>query len=127
MAQARKYATAQLAAWNLEDLTFTTELVVSELVTNAVRYSDGPIGLRLIRDRTLTCEVSDTSSTAPQLRRADDSDEGGRGLFITGEVTQHWGTRPTGRGKIIWAEQTLPQPAPSQAPAPPRPNSDGGP
>lgn len=118
VAQARKYATAQLAAWDLEDLTFTTELVVSELVTNAVRYSDGPIGLRLIRDRTLTCEVSDTSSTAPQLRRADDSDEGGRGLFITGEITQHWGTRPTRHGKIIWAEQTLPQPTPAQTPAP---------
>nr|WTB32329.1 ATP-binding protein [Streptomyces sp. NBC_00830] len=87
MAQARKHAVDQLAAWSLDDLTPTTELVVSELVTNALRYSDGPIGLRLIRDRTLTCEVSDTSSTAPQLRRAEDNDEGGRGLFITGQLT----------------------------------------
>lgn len=87
VAQARKHAVDQLAAWSLDDLTPTTELVVSELVTNALRYSDGPIGLRLIRDRTLTCEVSDTSSTAPQLRRAEDNDEGGRGLFITGQLT----------------------------------------
>lgn len=113
VAQARKHAADQLAAWNLDDLIPTTELVVSELVTNALRYSDGPIGLRLIRDRTLTCEVSDTSNTAPQLRRAEGNDEGGRGLFLTGQLTQRWGTRPTRRGKIIWAEQALPEPDPA--------------
>ncbi|WP_406308779.1 SpoIIE family protein phosphatase [Streptomyces sp. NBC_00623] len=117
VARARKHAANQLAAWNLDDLTPTTELVVSELVTNALRYSDGPIGLRLIRDRTLTCEVSDTSSTAPQLRRAEDNDEGGRGLFLTGELTQRWGTRPTRHGKIIWAEQTLPEPVTAPPPS----------
>ncbi|WP_392670195.1 SpoIIE family protein phosphatase [Streptomyces sp. LN785] len=117
VAQARKHAADQLAAWNLDDLTPTTELVVSELVTNALRYSDGPIGLRLIRDRTLTCEVSDTSSTAPQLRRAEDNDEGGRGLFLTGQLTQRWGTRPTRRGKIIWAEQALPEPVTAPPPS----------
>lgn len=109
VATARRHAADQLATWGLDDLAFTTELVVSELVTNAVRYSDGPIGVRLIRDRALTCEVSDTSSAAPYLRYADDNDEGGRGLFITGQVTQHWGTRPTRQGKIIWAEQALPR------------------
>ena len=88
--------------------------MVSELVTNAVRYSEGPIGLRLIRDRALTCEVSDTSSTSPQLRQAADNDEGGRGLFIAAQLTQRWGTRPTRRGKTIWTEQALP-PAAAEA------------
>jgi hypothetical protein len=95
-------------AHRLGDLVFTTELVVSELVTNAVRYSDGPIGVRLIRDRAPVCEISDTSSTAPQLRRVEANDEGGRGLYSTAQLTQRWGTRPTRRGKTIWAEQGIP-------------------
>jgi anti-sigma regulatory factor (Ser/Thr protein kinase) len=99
-----------LSAWQLDDLEFTMSLVVSELVTNAVRYSDGPIELRLIRDRALICEVTDTSSTSPNLRHAEDSDEGGRGLHITAELTQRWGVRPERRGKTVWAEQTLPRP-----------------
>jgi hypothetical protein len=108
VSQARTLAVDQLTAWGLDELAFTTELVVSELVTNAVRYSDGPIELRLIRDRALTCEVSDTNSTVPHLRRAQAEDEGGRGLYITAQLTQRWGTRPVRRGKIIWAEQALP-------------------
>ncbi|MFJ7949293.1 SpoIIE family protein phosphatase [Streptomyces sp. NPDC096354] len=111
VAQARRVAVDQLATWGLQELGFSTELVVSELVTNAVRYADGPIGLRLIRDHALICEVTDDASTAPQLRRADDADEGGRGLYITSQVTQRWGHRPTRRGKTIWTEQDLPGPA----------------
>ncbi len=81
---------------------------MSELVTNAIRYGGVPIGLRLIRDRTLICEVSDASSTAPHLRRARTYDEGGRGLHMVAQLTQGWGTRQTTRGKTIWAEQSLP-------------------
>ena len=87
---------------------FVTELVVSELVTNAIRYGTPPIQLRLIRDRTLICEVSDGSSTSPHLRRARTFDEGGRGLLLVAQVSQGWGTRHTGTGKTIWAEQPLP-------------------
>ncbi|WP_411977842.1 SpoIIE family protein phosphatase [Streptomyces phaeochromogenes] len=105
---ARKHATSQLAAWGLEEITFTTELVVSELVTNAIRYGGGPIQLRLIKDATLICEVSDPSSTAPHLRRARIFDEGGRGLLLVAQLTDHWGTRQTPTGKIIWAEQAFP-------------------
>ena len=105
--QARKLATTQLKDWGIEALSDSTELVVSELVTNALRYTDGPIGLRLICDRTLTCEVTDDSNTAPRLRRARDDDEGGRGLFITEQLTQRWGARPNRQGKTIWAEQPL--------------------
>ncbi len=110
--RARAAASAQLRAWGLEDLVFTTELVVSELVTNAIRYgAPGPVQLRLIRDQTLICEVSDSGHTSPHLRHAAADDEGGRGLFIVAQTTQQWGTRHTATGKIIWAEQLIaPQP-----------------
>ncbi|MFD4691984.1 SpoIIE family protein phosphatase [Streptomyces sp. NPDC058463] len=105
---ARTLAIRQLANWDLADLEFSTELIVSELVTNAIRYSTGPIQLRLIRDLTLICEVTDGSSTAPHLRQAYETDEGGRGLFLIAQLTRRWGTRYTARGKTIWAEQALP-------------------
>jgi len=108
VADARAQASRQLAVWGLEEAAFVTELVVSELVTNAIRYGAVPIGLRLIRDRTLICEVSDASSTAPHLRRARTYDEGGRGLHMVAQLTQGWGTRQTPTGKTIWAEQPLP-------------------
>jgi serine phosphatase RsbU (regulator of sigma subunit)/anti-sigma regulatory factor (Ser/Thr protein kinase) len=108
VADARAQAMRQLRAWGLEEVSHITELVVSELVTNAIRYGGVPIGLRLIRNGTLICEVSDTSSTAPHMRRARVSDEGGRGLHLVAQLTQGWGTRQTPTGKTIWAEQTLP-------------------
>ncbi|WP_454320132.1 SpoIIE family protein phosphatase [Streptomyces phaeoluteigriseus] len=107
VAATRQAATEQLAAWGLEETAFVTELVVSELVTNAIRYGEPPIQLRLIRDRTLICEVSDGSSTSPHLRRAHAFDEGGRGLLLVAQLTQRWGSRQTGRGKTIWCEQTM--------------------
>ncbi|MFE9445335.1 SpoIIE family protein phosphatase [Streptomyces sp. NPDC006602] len=107
VAQAREEITRQLTAWGLDDLAFTTELVVSELVTNAVRYAGGPVGLRLIRDGVLICEVTDPSNTQPRLRRADTTDEGGRGLFLVAQLTTRWGCRYGRTGKTIWAEQPL--------------------
>ncbi|KOU55887.1 PAS/PAC sensor protein [Streptomyces sp. MMG1533] len=107
VAATRQAATEQLTAWGLDEAAFVTELVVSELVTNAIRYGEPPIQLRLIRDRTLICEVSDGSSTSPHLRRAHVFDEGGRGLLLVAQLTQRWGSRQTGSGKTIWAEQTL--------------------
>ncbi|MGW3245801.1 SpoIIE family protein phosphatase [Streptomyces sp. NPDC001070] len=109
VADARRSAAVQLAEWGLAEVVFITELVVSELVTNAIRYGGGgPIQLRLIRDATLICEVSDTSSTAPHLRRARVFDEGGRGLLLVAQLTQRWGSRQTPTGKTIWAERELP-------------------
>ncbi|WP_255951065.1 SpoIIE family protein phosphatase [Streptomyces odontomachi] len=107
VAGARKMAGEQMAAWGLMEASFTTELIVSELVTNAVRYGAPPIELRLIRDSTLICEVSDGSSTAPHLRRARVFDEGGRGLLLVAQVAERWGSRQTPTGKTIWAEQPL--------------------
>ncbi|MER5516152.1 SpoIIE family protein phosphatase [Streptomyces sp. NPDC002763] len=114
VARARTLTTGQLGAWQLDDLSYTTELVVSELVTNAIRYGGSPIQLRLIRDTTmLICEVSDGSSTAPHLRRARVFDEGGRGLLLVAQLTQRWGTRQTSVGKTIWCEQALPTAEPA--------------
>ncbi|GAA3782472.1 SpoIIE family protein phosphatase [Streptomyces chiangmaiensis] len=104
----RQYAVEQLADWGLGEIAYVTELVVSELVTNAIRYGGPPIQLRLIRDRSLICEVSDGSSTSPHLRRAHAFDEGGRGLLLVAQLTQRWGSRQTNEGKTIWAEQPLP-------------------
>ncbi|MEO3752419.1 SpoIIE family protein phosphatase [Streptomyces sp. B6B3] len=108
VAETRRNALRQLADWGLDELAIVTELVVSELVTNAIRHGAAPIQLRLIRNRSLICEVSDASSTAPHLRRARTSDEGGRGLLLVAQLTQGWGTRQTYAGKTIWAEQSLP-------------------
>ncbi|MER7834953.1 SpoIIE family protein phosphatase [Streptomyces sp. NPDC096040] len=108
VASIRKQVVEQLDRWNLSMAAFTTELVVSELVTNAIRYGSHPIRLRLIHDTTrLICEVSDTSHTAPHLRRAKTWDEGGRGLLLVAQLTQRWGTRHTAEGKTIWAELSL--------------------
>ncbi|MEU8846344.1 SpoIIE family protein phosphatase [Streptomyces sp. NPDC048564] len=112
VADARKTASRMLSEWGLEELVFTTELVVSELVTNAIRYSDGPIRLRLIKERALVCEVFDGGATAPHLRHPRTTDEGGRGLLLVSQVTQRWGTRFVPDGKIIWAEQSLTDPSP---------------
>ncbi|MEU4876521.1 SpoIIE family protein phosphatase [Streptomyces sp. NPDC021608] len=108
VAGARRAASGQLAAWGLSELDFSTELIVSELVTNAIRYGDAPIELRLIRADVLICEVSDGSGAAPHLRRARVFDEGGRGLLLVAQVAERWGSRHTATGKTIWAEQPLP-------------------
>jgi anti-sigma regulatory factor (Ser/Thr protein kinase) len=109
VAAARTRVGRQLEEWGLEDTTFTTELVVSELVTNAIRYGEEPISLRLLRDRdrTLICEVSDGGHTSPYLRRATTEDEGGRGLFLVAQFTDRWGTRFSREGKTIWTELRL--------------------
>ncbi|WP_037838132.1 sodium/proline symporter PutP [Streptomyces sp. NRRL S-337] len=107
VANARALTGRQLTEWGMDDLTFTTELIVSELVTNAIRHATGPVSLRLIRDRGLICEVSDASSTSPRLRHARTTDEGGRGLLIVAQLARRWGTRYTMTGKIIWTEQDI--------------------
>ncbi|MFI9809664.1 SpoIIE family protein phosphatase [Streptomyces sp. NPDC052301] len=96
-----------LLKWGLEDAAFATELILSELLTNAIRYGSPPVAVRLLRGRCLICEVSDGSGTSPRLRRAATTDEGGRGLFLVAQFAQRWGTRYTSHGKVIWAEQVL--------------------
>ncbi|WP_227025738.1 SpoIIE family protein phosphatase [Streptomyces fodineus] len=105
----------RLAQWGLERISFTAELVLSELITNAIRYGGEPITVRLLRTvsrggfaaDTLICEVSDGSSTSPRLRRAKATDESGRGLFLVAQYAERWGTRYTRDGKVIWTELSL--------------------
>ncbi|WP_107440210.1 ATP-binding protein [Streptomyces sp. 142MFCol3.1] len=104
--RARLYMREWIIMSTLDDETaFTNELIVSELVGNATRYGAPPLQLRLILDRMLTCEVSDTSPSAPHVTHARTIDESGRGLFIIASVAEQWGTRYTSDGKIVWAEQ----------------------
>ncbi|MEU2420146.1 SpoIIE family protein phosphatase [Streptomyces sp. NPDC007851] len=107
VAGVRAEAAGILRDWGLEEEAFTLELILSELVTNAIRHATGPIGVRLIHDRSLVCEVSDGSSVSPHLRRATTMEEGGRGLFLVAQFADSWGTRYTSTGKVIWTEQRL--------------------
>lgn len=103
---ARAAARRQLEAWDVDEETaFTTELIVSELVGNAVRYGAPPLQLRLIFERMLTCEVSDTATSSPQVKHARTVDETGRGLFIIASLADQWGTHYRTQGKTVWAEQ----------------------
>ncbi|MFF2331499.1 MULTISPECIES: SpoIIE family protein phosphatase [unclassified Streptomyces] len=100
----------KLDDWGLSEVAFAVELVLSELMTNAIRYGSAPLTVRLLHDRVLTCEVADGSSTSPHLLYAAALDEGGRGLFLVSRTSERWGTRYTPQGKVIWAELSLPRP-----------------
>ncbi|WP_240528742.1 ATP-binding SpoIIE family protein phosphatase, partial [Streptomyces humi] len=102
--EVRAAALAKLAEWGLDEAAFAMELILSELVTNAIRHGSGPVRVRLLHHRTLICEVLDSSNTAPHLRRAASTDEGGRGLFLVAQLARAWGTRHLPEGKVIWAE-----------------------
>ncbi|TDD97143.1 SpoIIE family protein phosphatase [Actinomadura rubrisoli] len=106
--RARGLVRDRLEEWDLEDLTYTTELLASELITNALRYAPGPIELRLLLERTLVCEVLDRSAALPRLRHAEDDDENGRGLLVVSQLAHRWGTRRTAAGKVVWCEQIIP-------------------
>ncbi|MEU7057010.1 SpoIIE family protein phosphatase [Streptomyces sp. NPDC046197] len=107
ISRVRTDAGRTVAEWGLEEVAFVTELIVSELLTNAIRYGAPPIRVRMLLGRSLICEVSDGSNTSPRLRRAAATDEGGRGLFLVSQFADRWGTRYVASGKVIWAEQTL--------------------
>ena len=106
--RARSLIRRPLRRWGLGDLIPAAELVVSELVTNAVRYAQGKIGLRLVFEGGLFCEITDDSAAPPRLRHADEDDERGRGLQVVSQVSQRWGTRRAGVGKVVWCELAVP-------------------
>ncbi|MER5863010.1 SpoIIE family protein phosphatase [Kitasatospora sp. NPDC002040] len=107
VAPVRNACARQIADWGLDELGFSTELILSELITNAIRYGTAPVRVRMLRDTSLVCEVSDGSSTAPHLRWAATTDEGGRGIFLVAQLSHRWGTRYTGEGKVLWCEQPI--------------------
>ncbi len=106
--QARSLIREPMERWGLEDMIPVTELLVSELVTNALRYSPGAVTLRIVREGALVCEVGDNSAALPRLRQAGRDDENGRGLQVVSQFASRWGARRTRNGKVVWCEQPLP-------------------
>jgi serine phosphatase RsbU (regulator of sigma subunit)/anti-sigma regulatory factor (Ser/Thr protein kinase) len=106
--RARSLIKRPLRRWGLMELLPTAELLVSELVTNAVRYAQGKIGLRLVLEGGLVCEVLDDSAALPRLRHPDEEDERGRGLQVVSQLAQRWGARRAVAGKVVWCELPLP-------------------
>ncbi|GAA3085241.1 SpoIIE family protein phosphatase [Streptosporangium carneum] len=107
-ARARAFVRATLDEWRLEAVVDTVELMVSELVANAVEHGSGSVGLRLLRGPTLVCEVTDRSSVLPAMREAGSEDDTGRGLYLINWLAHRWGSRQTPKGKVVWVEQLLP-------------------
>ncbi|MEU9295798.1 ATP-binding protein [Streptomyces sp. NPDC048266] len=116
---ARHAVRETLRAWELDTaLVDVTVLLVSELVTNSLRYASGPIGVRLVRTRpegadpahppALLVEVSDPLPDPPTERAPGPEDEGGRGLNLVACSTRRWGTRKGRAGKTVWFELALP-------------------
>ncbi|MEW9530060.1 SpoIIE family protein phosphatase [Microbispora sp. NPDC049125] len=108
VSHARRFVRTTLASWGLDGLTESTQLIVSELVTNALKHGWPPIELRLLRGRTLVCEVADGSPATPAPRAPSHDEDTGRGLQLIKRFAYRWGTRPTQYGKIVWVEQHLP-------------------
>lgn len=107
--RARAAVREQLHDWGLPKLVGPAELMVSELVTNAVRHSHArPVALRLVRADTLLCEVDDDDHDLPALRSAGPEDEAGRGLRVVSTLARAWGASRTNAGKTVWFELTLP-------------------
>ncbi|SDP71049.1 Serine phosphatase RsbU, regulator of sigma subunit [Streptomyces sp. cf386] len=106
--QARRLTRRTLHDWDLDDLAESSELLVSEMVANAVRFASRPIVLRLLRTDVLRCEVEDDSPIVPRMRHARLSDEGGRGLFLVDQLAQRWGVTRVSTGKVVWFEHRLP-------------------
>ncbi|MGK4582771.1 ATP-binding SpoIIE family protein phosphatase [Kitasatospora sp. HPMI-4] len=107
--RARRLAGHALRRWGLEPLAENTELMVSELVTNAVQHATRPVTLRLVRTSVLRCEVGDDSPVLPRARRVGPEEERGRGLQIVARCADRWGATRLGAGKVVWFEQQLPR------------------
>lgn len=108
--RARAVVREQLHDWGLAKLADGAELMVSELVTNALRHSHSrPVELRLVREDTLLCEVDDDDHDLPNLLSAGPTDEQGRGLRVVSTLAREWGASRTKAGKTVWFELTLPR------------------
>ncbi|WP_435846110.1 ATP-binding SpoIIE family protein phosphatase [Streptomyces huasconensis] len=114
--RARRLARHTLARWGLQDLTDSVELLVSEVVTNAVRYATRPVALRLLRADVLRCEVGDDAPALPHLRPVRGTDEAGRGLHVVNRLARRWGVTRLSTGKVTWFEVDMPVVPQSEAP-----------
>jgi anti-sigma regulatory factor (Ser/Thr protein kinase) len=87
------------------DLTDTAQLLISELVTNAVIHGRSPVTVTAdLSDGLLRVEVSDDNSRHPELRRADDRALDGRGMHIVDLLAARWGVTDAPLGKVVWFE-----------------------
>lgn len=115
-AQARVLVRAVLSGLGLDEAADLSVVLVSELVTNAIRHGAAPIGVRLAVDHAdrdgdgqIVCGVSDTATAAPFLRRAGLDDEDGRGLALVVRLSADCGWYRSPDGKTIWFAQLLPR------------------
>ncbi|MFD8073943.1 SpoIIE family protein phosphatase [Streptomyces sp. NPDC059718] len=107
--RARILTRGALEGWGLEEAAEAAELMVGEVVTNAVRHAHSRhVELRLVRTDALLCEVSDDDHAVPVLLGAGPEDESGRGLRIVSRLAREWGASRTAQGKTVWFEQALP-------------------
>ncbi|MGQ5637835.1 MULTISPECIES: SpoIIE family protein phosphatase [unclassified Streptomyces] len=106
--RARRLVRRVLARWGLAELAETTELLVSEVVANAVRFATQPVSLRVLRTDVLRCEVGDDCPQVPRMRHASLGDENGRGLWLVDQLADRWGATRVSTGKVVWFEQELP-------------------
>lgn len=108
VARARRLVHGRLLHWGLPEAVETAELMVSELVTNAVHHSRSRhVELRLVRTDALLCEVVDDEPAPATLLNAGREDEFGRGLRVVSSLAREWGTSSTPHGKTVWFEQAL--------------------
>jgi hypothetical protein len=103
----RELVSTALAGWGLDEHIDAMELMATELVTNAIRYTTRPITLRLLRTETLLCEVTDDDHRLPVLCEPGDNDERGRGIYLVSRLSHRWGASHTAAGKAVWFELQL--------------------
>jgi anti-sigma regulatory factor (Ser/Thr protein kinase) len=103
VAEARRWAATCAHGWGLDDIAGEVQVVVSELLANALMHActDCTLSLRFAAP-FLTVAVSDGSPDPPALRR-DAQEIGGRGLQLVAAFSSTWGYEPTPQGKTVWA------------------------
>ncbi|KOV75007.1 MULTISPECIES: SpoIIE family protein phosphatase [unclassified Streptomyces] len=108
VARARRLVRERLLDWGLPQAVETAELLVSEVVTNAVRHAESDrIGLRVVRTDALLFEVTDDEPALPAMVSAGPYDESGRGLRVVSRLAREWGASASGHRKTVWFEQAV--------------------